>query len=74
MEQLFLHKIKDEDVLEKLLEWYTQRSQTSAYIRDEIMKEHQLGRGSVLIGMNAARLSDIVRSRPSEDPNLNSRI
>jgi hypothetical protein len=68
MEQIFLLKIKDSTTLNKLLEWYIRHSQTSTYIRSEIVKEHQSGKGSRLVGMSDARLGQIVCSRPSETP------
>lgn len=68
MEQVFSLKVELGDELEKLLKWYTQSSQTSKYVRSEIMKEHQSGKGSRLVGMSGTLLAGIVCSRPSENP------
>lgn len=67
MEQLFLTGIEDEETLERLLKWYSLQSTTARYIRNEIRKEEQARKGS-LVGMPVYRLREIVLNRPSEVP------
>jgi len=70
MEQVFLLKIDNWFTLEKLVRWYTQRSKTLAYVRNELIKEHRSGKHSRVVGMPIHRLAEIVCNRPSEEPNL----
>jgi hypothetical protein len=69
MEHIFRRRIEDSATLEKLLKWYTERSRTIEYVRNEIQKEHRPRKRSV-VGMTITRLSEIILRRPLEAPVL----
>ena len=72
MEKIYVHDIRDENILAALIKWYDKYSTTAMYIRNEIMALYRTrqrsGYEAPLRWSNdvAARLVEIVCNRPPE--------
>lgn len=71
MKHIFLLRARDEDIVRRLMEWYTYHSTTAQHIRRTLFEYHNRNPTAV-VGQNIWRLADIVNDLIVEVPDLNA--